>query len=187
MTTSLKSCLPVLARVLGESDAALYERQRLLVREGLLESVAGHGPGTGVRATSESVAMLLIGMLSSVNWSESGPAARAIADTSAKPPCRLTGATRFADALAKILSNEALAARVNSIRVTVTGGSAEILYDRSSSEMPLGAAKKAKLTHAPISVFEGRESKKGGLRIEVAIQADTVRALAKAVTSLQDA
>ncbi len=60
MTTSLKSFLPVLSRILAEPADALYERQRALVREGLLESVPGHGTGSGVRATPESVAMLLI-------------------------------------------------------------------------------------------------------------------------------
>jgi len=52
MTTSLKSFLPVLSRILAEPADALYKRQLALVREGLMESVPGHGRGSGVRATT---------------------------------------------------------------------------------------------------------------------------------------
>src|SRR6266481_520475 len=107
MATSLKSFLPVLSRILGETPEAIYERQRALVRGGLLESVPGHGPGSGVRATPESVAMLLIGVLGSPSLSQAGPAARWIANARPGYPkhkCPLTGATTFGGVLAKVLS-----------------------------------------------------------------------------------
>jgi hypothetical protein len=40
----------------------------------------------------------------------------------------LTGATMFKDALARILSDEALAKRVNEIRITVNGDYAHCLH-----------------------------------------------------------
>src|ERR1700686_3926052 len=59
---SLQGCLPDIADVLNANRTTLYERQRALVREGLLEALPGHGRGSGVRATPESIAMLTIGM-----------------------------------------------------------------------------------------------------------------------------
>ena len=97
MSTSLKSIIPALATALDESEATLYERQRALVREGLLKSRPGHGPGSGVRASPEAVAMLLIGLVASTSWSVAGERARLIAETSTKPapPCRLTRENSF--------------------------------------------------------------------------------------------
>jgi hypothetical protein len=170
-TSSLKGLITALAPVLGESESTLYERQRALVREGLLEAEAGHGPGSGVRATSESVAMLLVGMLASASLSEAGPSARLIAERATKPapPCKLTRETRFVDALARVLSDESLAARVSVIRVAVTHGYASIEFD------------KARLT-----TFVGRMPKEGRLRIDVAIPSGTLRALAKIVARLEE-
>jgi hypothetical protein len=186
MARSLKSCLPALAHALNESPDTLYERQRALVREGLLQSLPGRGRGSGVVASIESVAMLLIGLLASVSLSNAGPAARAIAKAAPAKKCPLTGAATFKDAVAQILSDKALAARVNVIRVAVTHGYAEILFDGSSSEISLrGLATNAKVTRAPEnSVFVARLAKGPGLRIDVAIDAGTVRALAETVTEL---
>src|SRR5215475_5163773 len=70
MSAALKTHLAKLARTLSVTEGALYERQRALVREGILESVPGHGRGSGVRATPESLGLLLISLLASVNWSD---------------------------------------------------------------------------------------------------------------------
>src|ERR1700682_6134563 len=102
MTRSLKSCIPELARILDESTDAIYERQRVLDREGLLESTPGKGPGSGVRAAPESVAMLLIGLMAGVSLTEAGARARDIAKI--KDGVGKTAET-FKDALARILSD----------------------------------------------------------------------------------
>src|ERR1700730_12936218 len=65
MTTSLKAYMPPLARLLGVTPAMLYERQRSLVRAGLLDAGSGWGPGSGVRTTARSVALLLISVRAS--------------------------------------------------------------------------------------------------------------------------
>jgi hypothetical protein len=60
---SLKSIIPLLADIVALSEHALYERQRALVRGGLIKGRQGRGPGSGVEATPETVAMLLISVL----------------------------------------------------------------------------------------------------------------------------
>ena len=60
---SLKGLIPRLAHELGMTPDALYERQRALVRAGLLKGVEGKGPGSGVRATPYATALLLIAVL----------------------------------------------------------------------------------------------------------------------------
>jgi hypothetical protein len=55
--------LPVIASILGMPTEALYERQRTLVRLGLLESKEGRGPGSGVRLSAESVGVLIASIL----------------------------------------------------------------------------------------------------------------------------
>jgi hypothetical protein len=67
---SLKAFLPVLAQILNISPAALYERQRALVRLKLLRPEKGRGPGSGVTLTHESVAILLIALAVTDNLSE---------------------------------------------------------------------------------------------------------------------
>ena len=67
---SLKSFLPHLAKVLDMSPLALYERQRALVRAGLLESRPGRGPEAECSADAKSVAMLLISVLATSSLSE---------------------------------------------------------------------------------------------------------------------
>ena len=67
---SLKSVLPDLAPAFDMSPAALYERQRAMVREGWLSGKAGKGPGSGVQATPQSVALLIVSVLATDSLSE---------------------------------------------------------------------------------------------------------------------
>ena len=137
MTRSLKSCIPELAPILDQSEAALYERQRALVREGLIKSRPGHGRGSGVEASPETMAILLIGVLSSLSLSEAGPRARRMAAARGEV-CGLTGADRFKDALTQILTDESLAKRVREIVVGVTLNQAIIRYDKTESSVFVG-------------------------------------------------
>jgi len=111
---SLKLLLPKIATILGESDSALYERQRLLVAEGLLHSVQGRGRGSGVRASPVALATLLIAMLATPTWSETVPATRALirAWPSKDGKCSLTGGVTFQDALTRVLADGSLARNV---------------------------------------------------------------------------
>jgi hypothetical protein len=68
--TSLKSYLYGVAPILGLTPAALYERQRALVKLGLLTATPGRGPGSGVPLTAENVAAVLISVLASDSLSD---------------------------------------------------------------------------------------------------------------------
>jgi hypothetical protein len=66
----LKSFLSVISEFSDEPFDALYERQRELVRCGLLPVRPGRGPGTGVPLTAETLATFLIGLLAADGLSD---------------------------------------------------------------------------------------------------------------------
>jgi hypothetical protein len=196
---SLQGCLPDIAEVLSVNRTTLYERQRALVREGLLEALPGRGRGSGVRATPESVAMLSIGMLSSVSLADVGPLARSFGSSaSITSKCPLTGARTFHGALSRILSDDSIAKRVNGISVRVNAGHAAIGFDGGNAELDMDfvllkaslesrGAKKVKLNPAPsISVFSTQVHQERGLLVSVSIPRETVRDLARTVRALLD-
>jgi hypothetical protein len=125
--TSLKGFIPTLARLVGMTPAALYERQRALVRAGLLQVKSGRGPGSGVRLTADTVALLLIAVLATDSLSDTEEKARAVAKLRSAR-CSLTGTNTFGAALAAILASSDLSKRVSSISVTRAGPTAEINY-----------------------------------------------------------
>ena len=134
---SLKGFIPELAEAVGMTPAALYERQRALVRAGLLHGESGRGPGSGVRATPESVAMLLIALLATDSLSETESQAKMVANLkSGTKPCPLTGKKTFASALASALASEDMAKRIRWIEVERGGAMAEaaIVYRPRGSE-----------------------------------------------------
>jgi hypothetical protein len=194
---SLQGCLPVLAEALNANRTTLYERQRALVREGLLDALPGHGRGSGVRATPESIAMLTIGMLASVSLADVGPLARSFSEAgSIASKCPFTGAKTFHGALSRILSDESLAKRVNGITVRVNAGHAAIAFDGGNVQMDLDFAllanslasrgvKNVKLTPAPsISVFATKKHQAKGLLVSVSIPRETVHDLAAIARTL---
>lgn len=129
MPMSLKSFLPVVSRIVGESTDALYERQRALVREGLLVALPGHGRGSGVRADADSVAMLLIALMSTVNLSNAGARSRDLSEAPHESgKCGLTGERTFRAALSRILSDAKLAKRVKELRVVTNGAMAQVTH-----------------------------------------------------------
>jgi hypothetical protein len=70
---SLRQFIPVLSEIIGNvSETALYERQRELVRAGVLNSAGGRGPRSGVPLTPDSVAALTLSLLATDNLSEIG-------------------------------------------------------------------------------------------------------------------
>lgn len=103
---SLKSLIPSLAHELKFSEAALYERQRALVRAGLLHSSGGRGPGSGVRATTDAIALLLISLLATDSLSETADRTKALANLkSVTGRCPLTGKKTFIDAVTAALQD----------------------------------------------------------------------------------
>jgi hypothetical protein len=130
MTISLKVYAPSLARVVGTTPAALYERQRALVRAGMLDAGEGRGPGSGVRTTAGSVSMLLIAAMASESLTEAETRAGEIADAApvGGDRCPLTGMRSFRDALASILTAASQSNRVVEVSVSRTAARAKIVY-----------------------------------------------------------
>jgi hypothetical protein len=103
---SLKSLIPSLAKAVGMSPNAVYERQRALVRAGLLKPRPGRGPGSGVPATAHSLAMLLISLLAPTGLSDVEEQTRIVANLkSIVGGCPLTGKKTFGAALADVLDS----------------------------------------------------------------------------------
>jgi hypothetical protein len=124
-----------IGRIIGEAESTLYERQRALVRDQVLMADPGHGRGSGVRATPESLAALLISIMGTPIWSESAAVTRRLMDADTRtpsigetPPCELTEVTTFGPALTAILAKSDLAKRV--VEIGVSKHSATIKFDR---------------------------------------------------------
>lgn len=109
---SLKAFSPVLANVLGTTPAAIYERQRALVRQGLLPTPVGRGRGNGLPASAGTVAMIVIAMMVTDNLSETDDRVRRVAEAEflgkrtrrgPNPRCALTGKRDFKSALVALL------------------------------------------------------------------------------------
>jgi hypothetical protein len=168
---SLKGYVPALARLLGMTPAALYERQRALVRAGMLNQSEGRGPGSGVRSTAESVSLLIVAALSTSSLSDTETRTRDIASaipTGATGP--LLGHFNFAQALASILLSRAKSRRLLEISVSRTAALARITFERvgelSSTE------------------FAGSQSTEPGLRVIATLAREPFREIAEAVQAM---
>lgn len=111
--TSLKGLIPHLAKSLGLTPAAIYERQRALVRVGLLEPRPGRGPGSGVPADAQSVAILFTSLLALGGLSEVEAKTKGLANLKSKTgKCPITGKRTFVAALSATLSSDELLSKV---------------------------------------------------------------------------
>jgi hypothetical protein len=135
MSQSLKGYTPALARLLGSTPAALYERQRALVRAGLLQLGDGRGPGSGVRTTGASVALLLISVLAAESLSEAEMRSGSIAAAGPRggERCAITHMKTFRDALAAILVSKGLSRKIVDITVSRTSALATIRFKDGSA------------------------------------------------------
>ncbi|WP_334381731.1 MULTISPECIES: hypothetical protein [unclassified Bradyrhizobium] len=68
--SSLKTYLHGIAPIIGLTPGALYERQRSLVKLGLLTPAPGRGPGSGVLLTPENAAAVIISALAAEGLSD---------------------------------------------------------------------------------------------------------------------
>jgi hypothetical protein len=110
--------------MVGKTPAALYERQRVLVAAGLLQIVGAGGPGSGVRATPQSMALLLIALLATDSLTETEERTKAVMNlksASDTKRCPITGKKTFAEALTAILASEELAKQLEFLEVGRSG------------------------------------------------------------------
>jgi hypothetical protein len=126
--SSLKGYTIALARILESSPAALYERQRALVRADLLDLGDRRGPGSGVRTSAPSVALLLIAVLAAEGLSDVAERTA----LAAKLPITERGpfgrARNLAEALTNILGTTGRASECERVTISRTGKWAEIVY-----------------------------------------------------------
>jgi len=130
MPTSLKLFLPSLGECLGYSVGALYERQRALVGLGLLHSVSGRGPGSGVRLAPGAAATMICCLLATDNLSETGEWVRELCESQTSKVCKLTGERKFQAALTKVLSSREIAWAVESVHADRDRAEASITFYR---------------------------------------------------------
>ena len=141
MASSLKGYIPALARHLGISPAALYERQRALVRAGLLDMSEGRGPGSGVLADSHAIGLLLTAVLATGSLTDTEARVRAIAgaqpvgDQARNFLGSITLATTFLEILEESMSYKQQASLVNEITVSRTAAAAEIIFRDNDGEL----------------------------------------------------
>jgi hypothetical protein len=164
MRSSLKGYTPALARLLGMTPAALYERQRALVRAGMLDPGEGRGPGSGVRTHEGSVALLMIAALATESLSETEERTREIASASpvGNELCPITLTKTFFEALASVLS----------------------MKDRSDAVLEISVSRTAALAHisfqngARTAEFAGSQSAEPGLRVVASLAREPFQAIA---------
>lgn len=192
--TSLKAILPDMGPLLGTTHHTLYVRQQSLTREGLLVVRPGRGPGSGVVASPETVATMLIAVLAGLSPADVGHQTRAFCDAvSARGKCPMTGATNLKDAIAAILANVDQAKRVDEILVAPSHGQAFIRYDAPRPPPftgPLPPAppypqQPSPPAERPSSTFVAVGMQRSSpLSISVTIYGDTLREIAALVAKL---
>jgi hypothetical protein len=125
MASSFKAYAPLLAWRLGTTPAALYERQRVLVRDGMLHPSEGRGPGSGVQVGPYPVALLLVAVLATDSLAETVEKVRIFAAAKANTPdglCPLTGQRTFVEAIARVLDSQPHWKNIQGITVHRTSG-----------------------------------------------------------------
>lgn len=184
---SLKAILPDIGAIIGMTHHTLYVRQQALTREGLFPVLPGRGPGSGVPASAETVATLLIGLLAAIDPADVAHNAREFcsavsASGGASHACPLSGKHNFKDALVAILADQRLADRADEILVAPSHGQAFVRYDRPPFENgpELFAAGEYKS-----SVFVAPHFVRTPLSVSVTVYSDVIRAIAALVRSVE--
>ena len=158
---------------MGMTPAALYERQRALVREGLLAAEAGRGPGSGVRATAPAVALLVLSVLATDRLSKNGIASARLPRPNHYPDerCPFTHCKSFLDAFATLLATTGKAAAVQEITVSWTADRAMIRYRGAHAALMC-------------SEFAGDAAVEPGLSVAAALNHDLLQQIARDVQAM---
>jgi formylmethanofuran:tetrahydromethanopterin formyltransferase len=133
---------------------ALYERQRALVRHGILKPIEGRGPGSGVEFSANSAATLLIGVAAVNSLSEVDGRIAAFCDAmphSASETCSFTGQKTFLGALQAILEDARLNSKVRTVSIGLNTSNIFIGYAARDSRKTL----KSNFTRLAETDFQG--------------------------------
>jgi hypothetical protein len=134
---SLKAFLPQISGIFKTTPNTLYERQRALVRLGLLTGAEGRGPGSGVPLSADNLAALIIALAVTDNLSDTDKRVQKLCDASPGfgSKCKFTGAKTFRDAFSIILGSVEMAGRLEYIGVDRADLSASIGYRQGRRSM----------------------------------------------------
>jgi hypothetical protein len=146
--SSLQASIVPLAKTLGLSEHALYERQLALMGK-LLPARTGRGPGSGTPFSAETVAVLVISMLATDSIKGCVEATRALCDARLTSipigqEDELGSPQTFKAAMVNALSNDAVVSKITFLRVHRRSSLAEIFTQddqalpRSRAEVILG-------------------------------------------------
>jgi hypothetical protein len=127
---SLKAFLPQISRIFNSTPATLYERQRALVRLGVLDAADGRGPGSGVPLTADNLAALIIALGVTDNLSDTDQRVAKLCGASPafKSTCPFTDAATFRGALAVVLGSIEKASKIEFLAINRDELSASIGY-----------------------------------------------------------
>lgn len=100
---SLKTFLPILSKLIDVRPDQAYERQRLMVKAGILRAREGRGPGSGVAATGKNVALLLVALLVGEFRDRAISSVRSVANARPLSECPVNGNATFAEAIAGMI------------------------------------------------------------------------------------
>jgi DNA-binding IscR family transcriptional regulator len=119
---SLKAALPQIAEILHLNPYSLYERQRALVRGGLIKSTPGRGRGSGTIFSPENVALLIVSMLATDSIADCIEKTHALAAVRLQTYSEgreqaLGGAKTFKAALINALADDAIVEQITYVRV----------------------------------------------------------------------
>lgn len=109
--------MPRMAALLGVSFAVCYERQKALIRAGILPLLPGRGPGSGVRLTPEAIAALLVAVMGTDTLAAAASAtAELLASRSRDWP--IDGGHTLKDALVAMITRPDLARQIDEIEIS---------------------------------------------------------------------
>jgi hypothetical protein len=128
--TSLKAFAPVLADLFQVTPAAVYERQRALVRVGILPAPTGRGRGNGLPATAETIAAMLIAIMATDNLSDT--------DGRVKKLCDLKISRHPEAGIRPIRASTFRTALVATIKSAIEVAAIEVSRSRPSANVYLG-------------------------------------------------
>lgn len=136
---SLKSFIPVLAAMFGTTADILYERQRALVRIGLLKPLAGRGPGSGVQLSISSVAVLMIAYAAADTLSDVESRIRDVClaqptNSDLGTKCPLTGGSTFLEAVERLLALPEIVRSVLSLEIDLNGPGILLIWREGRKE-----------------------------------------------------
>ena len=173
MTSALKSFILSLSGHLELTPAALYERQRALVRAGLLTTDGSRGPGGGVRATPTTVSLLLVSVMASESLSAAVALTKELAELKSVNNDRAPFISNvFYECFSEALSADHMLDRVMKICINRTDCSARIILFDKNIESHL--------------LFPNLSDKIGRIAVEASIGNDLLTKIASDLRFIQE-